>query len=147
MKNNAIINSYSNITQNIIEDKKREYSENEKLLMRGYTIISLKGNKIVKETGKNIEKKIEINKRLIENKNYKEKCYSLRNRMIDNWNNYRDTENSLSGDLSPYYNYKNELNNMIEEEEFILEKINELTINYMSDSARSDDDMNKNLLY
>ena len=62
MKNNAIINSYSNITQNIIEDKKREYSENEKLLMRGYTIISLKGNKIVKETGKNIEKKIEINK-------------------------------------------------------------------------------------
>lgn len=140
-------NSYSSITQNITKNEKKELTYNDKLLSKGYTIISKNKNKIVKVTSKKTEKKIENKKIEIEDKNYNNKCYYLHNKMINNWNNYRDTENSLSGDLSPFYNYKNELNDMIEEEEFILEKINEMNINYMSDSDKSDDDMNKNLLY
>jgi hypothetical protein len=140
-------NSYSSITQNITKNEKNELSNNDKLLSKGYTIISKNNNKIVKLTSKKIEKKIENKKTEIENKNYNNKCYYLHNKMINNWNMLRDTENSLSGDISPYYDYKNKLNDMIEEEELILEKINEININYMSDSDKSDDDMNKNLLY
>ena len=139
--------SYSNITQNITKKKEKELTDNDRLLINGYTIIRKNKNKIVKVTSKNTERKIENNKKEIEEKNYNDKCYNLRSKMINNWNNFRDTENSLSGDLSRFYNYKNELNNMLEEEEFILEKMNIMNINYMSDSDNSDDDMNKNLLY
>tara|TARA_Y100000768_G_scaffold384245_2_gene367929 strand:+ start:588 stop:1016 length:429 start_codon:yes stop_codon:yes gene_type:complete len=139
--------SYSNITQNITKKKEKELSDNDRLLINGYTIIRKNKNKIVKVTSKNTERKIENIKKEIEEKNYNDKCYNSRSKMINNWNNFRDTENSLSGDLSRFYNYKNELNNMLEEEEFILEKMNIMNINYMSDSDNSDDDMNKNLLY
>ena len=138
--------SYSNITQNITKKKEKELTDNDRLLINGYTIIRKNKNKIVKVTSKNTERKIENIKKEIEEKNYNDKCYNLRSKMINNWNNFRDTENSLSGDLSRFYNYKNELNNMLEEEEFILEKMNIMNINYMSDSDNSDDDMNKNLL-
>ena len=139
--------SYSNITQNITKKKEKELTDNDRLLINGYTIIRKNKNKIVKVTSKNTERKIENIKKEIEEKNYNDKCYNLRSKMINNRNNFRDTENSLSGDLSRFYNYKNELNNMLEEEEFILEKMNIMNINYMSDSDNSDDDMNKNLLY
>ena len=139
--------SYSNITQNITKKKEKELTDNDRLLINGYTIIRKNKNKIVKVTSKNTERKIENIKKEIEEKNYNDKCYNLRSKMINNWNNFRDTENSLSGDLSRFYNYKNELNNMLEEEEFILEKMNIMNINYMSDSDNSEDDMNKNLLY
>ena len=40
-----------------------------------------------------------------ENNNY----FNNLNKMIENWNNFRDIENELRGDLSIYYNYKEEI--------------------------------------
>ena len=43
--------------------------------------------------------------------------------MINRWNNYRDDLNNLLGDTSPYYNYKEIIQKMIEEDNLILEEL------------------------
>jgi len=43
--------------------------------------------------------------------------------MINNWNNYRDDLNNLLGDISPYYNYRETLQKMIDEDNYILEEL------------------------
>jgi hypothetical protein len=43
--------------------------------------------------------------------------------MITRWNNYRDELNNILGDLSPYTNYKETIQKMIEEDNYILEEI------------------------
>ena len=43
--------------------------------------------------------------------------------MINNWNNFRDEQNDLYGDLSLYNNYEKEIQRLVEEEEKILEEM------------------------
>jgi len=43
--------------------------------------------------------------------------------MISRWNNYRDEVNAILGDLSPYANYKETIQKMVEEDNYILEEI------------------------
>ena len=43
--------------------------------------------------------------------------------MISRWNDYRDEMNTLLGDLSPYTNYKETIQKMVEEDNYILEEI------------------------
>ena len=43
--------------------------------------------------------------------------------MINNWNNYRDDLNELLGDISPYYNYKETIQQMIDEDTNLFEEL------------------------
>lgn len=114
-----------------------------KLLNRGFSIITKnnKTNKIevinppyakyIKEKNKNIQNNLIFNK------------------MIKNWNDFRDNENELRGDLSPYINYKNIIENMIKEdrkiENDLYERINNIDIN--DGDYSSDEENNKHLIY
>ena len=61
--------------------------------------------------------------------------------MIENWNNFRDTENELHGDLSPYYYYKEEIEKMRLEDSILEKRIDEYqkSINYNSDNDSDSD--------
>jgi hypothetical protein len=53
----------------------------------------------------------------------KNTCAINYDKLITNWNNYRDEQICLDGDRSIYYNYKFELERMIKEEQDILDRI------------------------
>jgi hypothetical protein len=55
----------------------------------------------------------------LEQKKYKQGI----NTMISRWNDYRDEMNSILGDMSPYANYKETIQKMVEEDNYILEEI------------------------
>lgn len=55
----------------------------------------------------------------LEQKKYKQEIET----MINRWNTYRDEMNNLLGDLSPYINYKETIQKMVEEDNYILEEI------------------------
>ena len=55
----------------------------------------------------------------LEKKKYKQEIET----MINRWNTYRDEMNNLLGDLSPYINYKETIQKMVEEDNYILEEI------------------------
>ena len=55
----------------------------------------------------------------LEQKKYKHEIET----MINRWNTYRDEMNNLLGDLSPYINYKETIQKMVEEDNYILEEI------------------------
>ena len=46
------------------------------------------------------------------------------NKMVDNWNKFRDYDIEVLGDRSLYFNYKQEIEEMIKEEEYINYEIN-----------------------
>lgn len=87
-------------------------------LNAGYTLIKRdpKTKKVTITYSKNYEAK----KRELEQQNYTNAI----NTMINNWNNYRDELNDLLGDISPYINYKEIIQKMIDEDNYILEKMN-----------------------
>ena len=43
----------------------------------------------------------------------KKQIILILNKMISNWNNFRDKDIELNGDLSLYFNYKSELDKLI----------------------------------
>ena len=69
--------------------------------------------------------------------------------MIGRWNNFRDTENELRGDLSPYINYKNELEELMNEDRYIAELLYEKNRTDSCDDTDycSDEEANKHLIY
>ena len=79
-------------------------------------VIDTKTKKVTITYSKNYEAK----KRELEQQNYTNAI----NTMINNWNNYRDELNDLLGDISPYINYKEIIQKMIDEDNYILEKMN-----------------------
>ena len=72
-----------------------------------------------------------------------------RNKMIENWNNYRDSINELLGDNSPYINYKKEIEDMVNEELEIQAKIDAFNNGeeYDDDDYLSDEERNYHLVY
>ena len=59
-------------------------------------------------------------------------------KLSNRWNNYRDEINELVGDMSPFINYENDIEKIVEEENMILEEIYNETTNY---SSSSEDDL------
>ena len=59
--------------------------------------------------------------------------------MITNWNNFRDKDIELNGDLSLYFNYKLELDKLINEDNIIEEMFNNDNNSEYSDNEYSDD--------
>ena len=74
-----------------------------------------------------------INKEL-EQRKYKQGIET----MINRWNNYRDEVNNILGDLSPYSNYKETIQKMIEEDNYILEELHKYSHNTSHNENDSD---------
>ena len=111
--------NYSLQVKSIVKSpQKSKNITSEDYLNAGYTLIRKDPvtNKITITYSKNYE----IKKRELEHKNY---TYIM-NGMINNWNNYRDEINELLGDMSPYINYRETIQKMVDEDNYIQEKIN-----------------------
>jgi superfamily I DNA/RNA helicase len=119
----------------VLEEKKKANN----LLKNGWTLLKSENNKTI------ITNPVNDKKDFYEKKRYNEKLKS----MIDNWNHFRDTENELMGDRSPFINYKKELDDMIKEEEMLIELMNDYMNKLNSDDSDyiSDDESNKHLIF
>ena len=119
---NSNSNSYINVVEkNINESKDTVDTTN---YNSGWTVITKD-----KTTGKTIfmnnsNKSKESNKNKNKNKNKNNTKYL--EKMIENWNAFRDYDIEVLGDRSIYYNYKEELEKMIKEDEIILEEMNNI---------------------
>ena len=115
-KNNQ---SYASTILNVCESN----NSNNKLktldsyLQNGYSLI--KKNPITNKIEITYSYNYDSKKKELEQQNYNKTITS----MINNWNNYRDELNDLLGDISPYYNYKEIIQKMIDEDNYILEEL------------------------
>ena len=145
MENNTKKVNYASATQNTVtRTKEKPLSSLNEYINNGYTLI--KENPITKKTEITYAKNYFLKKQEMEEKNYKKKI----NDMINNWNNYRDEVNEILGDRSPYCDYKEILNKMIEEDNHIMEELYKRKHNICSDydsDYNSDDEENKYLMY
>lgn len=57
------------------------------------------------------------------NKKKKSSVLEVYKRLSHHWNRYRNMQNELYGDMSLFYNYVEELEKQIKEEQYILEEI------------------------
>lgn len=97
-----------------------------------WTVIDKKTRKVsVSDTTEDLKKKFE-----------RERYHKITNETINRWNNYRDELNDLLGDLSIYINYKEEIENIVEEDIQIDKMIEERFKD--SDEYDSDSDNEKN---
>ena len=116
-------------------------------LKNGYSLI--KKNPTTKKVEITYSYSYESKKKELEQQNYKMAIAS----MINNWNNYRDELNNLLGDLSPYCNYKEIIQKMIDEDNYILEELNKQKHkqnndkDYDNDSEYASENEDKYLLY
>lgn len=138
------MNYAESIIINNDKNKKKEknnFKNNTDLLNNGYTII-----KRIKETQKIViieSNKTKETKIKFEKKNYNRKILN----MVENWNNFRNIDIELRGDMSIYYNYKEEIEKIINEDREIEDMLNEkLNVNKDYDYS-SDEENNKYLLY
>ena len=132
-KNNQ---SYASRTLNVYNYN----NTNEKLktldsyLKNGYSLI--KRNPTTKKVEITYSNNYESKKKELEQQNYNTILAS----MINNWNNYRDELNNLLGDISPYTNYKETLQKMIDEDNYILEELHKHKHKQHNDNNTNDND-------
>jgi hypothetical protein len=132
--------SYAATTLNMYNTKTNTNTNaNEKLkslnsyLKNGYSLI--KRNPITKKVEITFSNNYESKKKELEHQNYNKVLAS----MINNWNNYRDELNNLLGDTSPYYNYKETLQKMIDEDNYILEELHKQKHKHTQDFTYDND--------
>jgi len=116
-------------------------SNNKELLNNGYACIKFNNETkkiVILESVNTIEKKEKLYK-----KDYNRKM-SI---MIENWNNFRDKDIELRGDLSLYFNYKKEIEKIINEDKEMEELIKERSNDNKEYDYSSDEENNKFLLY
>lgn len=115
--------SYVNITKNT---EKPENEEKKDIESNGWTVLNKSSLKKLKEIKEKKQKQQEENL-----KNYSlEDWYNLCIKLANNWDNYRDTQNELLGDRSPYIDYKNDIKKIVDEENYIQEEIYKIKNNY-----------------
>lgn len=141
------------VKKSFVEIFEKDEEEEEKILdtlnkiKAGWSIIEKNENcKIVitdSEKTKEQRKKLEQIEKIKDNKNY----FNNVNKMINNWNNFRDNENELSGDLSPYNNYKEEIEKMRLEDLKIEEEMEEFNKRMLLNSDSDEDESNRHLIY
>ena len=121
------------------DEEKEKILDTLNKMKAGWSIIEKNENcKIVitdSEKTKEQRKKLE---KIKDNKNY----FNNVNKMINNWNNFRDNENELSGDLSPYYHYIEEIEKMRLEDLKIEEEMEEFNKRMLLNSDSDGDDYN-----
>ena len=107
------------------EEKKIVYNNIlDKYLSNGYSILRNKNSKVEIIYAHNYEKFKKLNE---ENKNTK-----ILNKMINNWNNFREQDIEYYGTRSIYYNYKEDIKNMVEEDNKINEELYNIINNLVS---------------
>ena len=140
------MSSFLEIAQNKISTKKEIIDEKVK---PGWTVIKLnKNNKTsnisILESEKTKQTKIKYANK--EKKREELKQYNAKIKMINNWNDYVEGDINLYGDRSQYLSYKNEIDNMIDEDNNIQKMIELYNSNLLIDSD-SDEESNKHLIY
>ena len=80
-----------------------------------------------------------FNEQSLKEKIEKKQIILVLNKMISNWNNFRDKDIELNGDLSLYFNYKSELEKLINEDNIIEEMFDNDNNSVYSDNDCSDD--------
>ena len=105
--------SYAEITY---EKENEEFLDKQDEIKEGWSIIekNTDSNVVILDSMK--IKKDRENLKQIEQMKKNNQYFNLRNKMINNWNEFRDNENELLGDRSPYYNYKEEIEQLIIED-------------------------------
>jgi len=130
--------SYASKTLNISRAN-NNINNNEKLktldscLKNGYSLI--KKNPTTKKVEITYSHNYESKKKELEQQQYNRTI----NAMINNWNNYRDELNELLGDISPYFNYKETLQKMIDEDNYILEELHKQKHKQNHDTTNDND--------
>ena len=136
------VNSYANVTNTNIETKNKDLKkESYNKYKKGWTIvrrnpITNKPEIVNPNESKETKERIERNK-----------ANRIHNNMINRWNKFRDEDIELRGDLSVYFNYKEEINRLVKEEEMIQELMYEKQRYDSDDPDYSDDENNKHLIY
>lgn len=138
------INLINHLKNNEEEKKENKKQENEKQEDRSIksTIIKKVNNKIIIEHLKPYSKKVKNEDDLFL-KNY----LFYQNKMINNWNCYRDEINELLGSRSPYFYYKEEIQKMYEEELYIKNEIENKNEDDDDDDYLSDEENNLHLIF
>ena len=110
------------------------YSTTQEYLNNNWTILRLNKDTMKPEII-NSQKYIET-KAAFDKKQYRLYFNKYLNTLIHNWDTFRNTENEMCGDLSPYINYKKEITKMVEEDRYIEETVN----NYYNLQKNDDSD-------
>ena len=130
-----------------MEKERKEEIDSLDEVKPGWSIIKKdsKSKIVILDSKKTIERKesLRLDKEVEECK----ECLKNYDKMINNWNNFRDTENELYGDLSAYYYYKEELEKMKEENLLYEQKAEEFYLDNQNNSDTEDDESNKYLIY
>jgi ribosomal protein L24 len=145
--NSVVGMSYVDITVNGSVEEVYNYTDN---IRPGWSVIKRNTPKNQRE---NCECSVKTSNVMIFNshqtKKFKEINKNKTNRdsltmfdyMLNNWDNFRDIENDLQGDVSVYHNYKYELEKMRVENEYIDNAIDEYArLLELTDSESDDDD-------
>jgi len=103
------------------------------------TELSNNGWTILKRNNTKITILRPFNEQFLKEKIEKKQIILILNKMIANWNNFRDKDIELNGDLSLYFNYKSELEKLINEDNIIEEMIDFDNNSVYSDNDCSDD--------
>lgn len=138
------MNYAESINVDIYENKKRKeknFKNTQDLLNNGYSII--KKNEKTQKIEIIESNKTKYLKSKFEKENYNRKFLD----MIKNWNNFRDNDIELRGDMSIYYNYKEEIEEMIMEDKEIEDMFNEKLNDNKEYDYSSDEENNKYLLF
>jgi len=102
-------------------------------LKNGYSLI--KKNPITKKVEITFSHNYESKKKELEQQHYNKTIGA----MINNWNNYRDELNDILGDISPYYDYKETLQKMVDEDNYILEELHKQKHKHTQDTTNDND--------
>jgi hypothetical protein len=103
------------------------------------TELSNNGWTILKRNNTKITILRPFNEQFLKEKIEKKQIILILNKMISNWNNFRDKDIELNGDLSLYFNYKSELEKLINEDNIIEEMFDFDNNSVYSDNDCSDD--------
>jgi|TARA_B110000261_G_C12973737_1_gene313562 hypothetical protein len=103
------------------------------------TELSNNGWTILKRNNTKITILTPFNEQFLKKKIEKKQIILVLNKMISNWNNFRDKDIELNGDLSLYFNYKSELEKLINEDNIIEEMFDNDNNSVYSDNDCSDD--------
>ena len=137
-------NSYANITKS---ENPKNNEEKKMKVKPGWSLITRNKNGELKvEDYEKYRLKKEKDKKEYEKRTEKRNYNKIFNRMIDNWENFRNTDIELRGDLSEYIDNDNEINKIVEEENYIAQKLYEYN-NRVSDDSDSDEESNRHLIY
>ena len=127
--------SYASTTLNVCKcnNNNKKLKTLDSYLKNGYSLI--KRNPTTKKVEITYSHNYESKKKELEQQHYNKTIAA----MINNWNNYRDELNDLLGYISPYYGYKETLQQMVDEDNYILEELHKQKYKHTQDITNDND--------